>query len=543
MPRHLFIHSQNETHVKPLVKLFRMLGCALVLCSLAWTQTPAEQLFRQAHAAERAGEIARAYLLYAQAAAADPANLSYWERAQALRPVASLLNASPPQSSGPAKAPEIDPTLFGTVTENDLDLARKPLPPPELKSVPGRRDYDLTGDSKSLWEQVSATLQLKVMFDPAYQPTRPFRFQLTAADYRDTLRGLEAATDSFLTPVSDRLILIANDTTQKRTEFERTAAIVIPFTETDSVQELQEIATSVRGILDTQRLMVDTTRRLILIRDRVTKVRLAQKLFEDLMRPKPQVAIEVEILTTSSSSSLSYGVSLQTAFPLVSFSTKPNLLHSIPSGFTNFAGIGGGASLLGFGIASARIFASMAKGNSESILRSEVVALDGQPSTLHIGDKYPLVTNTYIGNTSGGGQVFTPPPTFNFEDLGLVLKVTPRIHGPDEVSLDIDAEFKLLGSSTIDGIPVIASKKYESKVRVSTGEWAILAGLMTASEARTITGLPILSLIPLFRSNSINRDSGETLIVLKPHILVLPPTETATWKAWCGSETRLPSEM
>jgi len=49
-------------------------------------------------------------------------------------------------------------------------------------------------------------------------------------------------------------------------------------------------------------------------------------------------------------------------------------------------------------------------------------------------------TNGYFGSTTGTGQVFAPPPTINFEDLGLVLKVTPHVHGVDEVSLDIDAE-------------------------------------------------------------------------------------------------------
>jgi general secretion pathway protein D len=382
-----------------------------------------------------------------------------------------------------------------------------------------------------------------VIFDTAYQPVPALRLQLTGADYRDALRSLEAATNSFLTPVSQRLIFVANDNPGKRTEFESTAAVVIPFPETISVQELQEISTGVRGTLDMTRLMVDTQRHLILVRDRVTKVRLAEKLLQDLLRPRAQVAIEVEILTTDQSSALSYGLSLQSSFQLVNFSTKKNLLSSIPSGVANFMTFGGGASLLGFGVTNAELFASVSKASASTVLNSEIVALDGLPSTLHVGDKYPLVTNSYIGNTSGGGTVFTPPPTFTFEDLGLVLKVTPHIHGADEVTLDIDAEFKLLGATSVDGIPVISSRKYESKTRVMTGEWAVLAGLMSSSEARTITGIQILSMIPLLRKNDINKDYGQTLIVLKPHLLIPSPSESPTWRAWSGTETKLPSVL
>ena len=510
-----------------------------MLATLAWGAVNAEQLYEQARKAEHAGQTVRAYLLYAQAAAADPSNLVYWERAQALRPMASLLKETQPADA----LAKLDSTLFCRITDEELDQARKPLPPAVLKATPGRQHFDLKGDSKAVWEQVAAALHLMVIFDTAYQPVPALRFQLDDADYRDTLRALEAATNSFLTPVSDRLIFVANDNAGKRTEFESTAAVVIPFPETISVQELQEISTGVRGTLDMTRLTVDTQRHLILVRDRVTKVRLAEKLFQDLLRPRAQVAIEVEILSTDRSSSLSYGLSLQSSFPLVNFSSKTNLLNTIPSGFTNFLTFGGGASLLGLGVTNAQLFATVAKANASTILSSEIVALDGQPSTLHVGDRYPLVTNTYIGNTSGGGTVYTPPPTFNFEDLGLVLKVTPHIHGIDEVTLDINAEFKLLGAAAVDGIPIISSRKYESKTRVMNGEWAVLAGLMTSSEARTITGIPILSIIPLLRKNDVNTDHGETLIVLKPHLLILPPSETATWRAWSGTETKLPSVL
>jgi general secretion pathway protein D len=508
------------------------------MASLAWASDKAEQLFKEAQKAERDGQITRAYVLYAQAAAADPTNFSYWERAQALRPIASLMMRDTPHALD-LPQDQMDRTLFGSIAERDLDQARKPLPPPQLKIAAGRQDFDLQGDSKSLWEQVAKRLNLLVLFDTQYQPTRQFHFELSNADYHETLLALEAASNSFLMPVSERLIFVAHDTTQKRTEFEANVAVTIPFPETITVQELQEVATSVRGTLDMQKMMVDTQRHLILMRDRVTKVRLAEKLFQDLMRPRAQLAVDVEILVTDKSSSLNYGLTTPTAFPLVSFIANKYLTSAIPAGFTSFLAFGGGASLLGLGVTSAQLFANVSKSNSTTILSSQMVAIDGQASTLHVGDKYPLVTNQYIGG--GGtttGQVYTPPPTFTFEDLGLVLKITPRIHGTDEVSLDVDAEFKVLGSTQVDGIPVISNTKYASKVRLRGGEWAVLAGLMTTSEARTISGIPGLSLIPLLRSNTVTKDDGQTLIVLKPRIQILPPTEFPTFRAWSGTETK-----
>jgi general secretion pathway protein D len=504
--------------------------------------TPAEQLFHQAQKAEHDGEIVKAYLLYAEAAAADPTNADYWARAQALRPAASLVDASPPKAAE-FPSDKIDRTLFGHIGVADLEAARKPLPPPRLAAAEGRRDYDLQGDSTSLWQQVAAALHLQVVFDAAYQPTHAFRFELTGADYRDALRALQAATNSFLVPISQRLIFIANDSTQKRAEFEPTVALAVPFPETLSVQELQEIATSIRGALDSQKLMVDTTQHLILIRDKVTKVRLAQKLLQDLLRPRAQVSIEVEILTTDVSSSLNYGLSLPTSFPIASFLSRTNLANYIPSGFSTFLAFGGGASLLGVAITNAQLFATVTNSNSESIYKAQVTAVDGLPASLHVGEKYPIMTSGYFGNTSSSGTVYTPPPTINFEDLGLVIKVTPHVTGVDQVTLDLDAEFKLLGATSANGIPVVENTQYQSKVDVATGEWAVLAGLMSAQEAKTITGLPIISRIPFLRNTTITKDQGATLIELQPHVTIAPPSDTPAWRAWAGSETRTPPEL
>jgi len=496
------------------VKLCASIVFLLIAAGLAGAASQAEQLFHQAQKAERDGEIVKAYLLYAEAAAADPTNIDYWARAQALRPAASLVDASPPKLPD-FPSDKIDRTLFGSITGAELEEARKPLPPTQLQAEPGRRDYDFRGDSQALWVQVADALHLKILFDADYKPTRPFRFELANADYRDVLHALESSTGSFLVPISQR-------------------------------QELQEVATSIRGVLDSQKLTVDTAQHLILIRDKVSKVRLAEKLLADLLRPRAQVTIDVEILATDLSSSLSYGLSLPTSFALSSFVNRPNLTNAynfFSSSFSTFLAFGGGASLLGLGVTNAQLFASVTNSSSKSVYHAQVVAVDGLPATLHVGEKYPIITSGYFGNTSGSGTVYSPPPTISFEDLGLLIKVTPHVTSVDEVTLDLDAEFKLLGATTSDGIPIVANTQYQSKVDIMTGEWAVLSGLMTSQEAKAITGLPILSYIPLFRQNTITKDQGATLIVLKPHVTIAPPSAGAAFRAWAGTETRMPPEL
>ncbi len=485
--------------------------------------------------------------------------MTYWSHAQALRPIASMAQpgigplvsgksetpSGSPEAGERPKASEIDPAVVGSISEWDIvDAKRHPLPPRELRAAPGRKDFDLRGDSKSLFEKVASAFDLLAVFDAAYQTGQVIHFVVTDVDYRDALRLLQEATSSFVVPVADRLILVANDSPQKRTELESTAATVIPVPEPVSIQEVQEIATGVRGTLEIQRLIVDSARRMVLVRDRVWKVRAAEVLFHDLMRAKPQVAIDIDFVSVDRTNSKTWGIDLPTQFPLVSFggiiNGRPkNLLSAIPAGFARFLTFGAGASFMGLGLTDATLFAMATRSTSTTLLQSEVVSSDGQPVSFHVGQKYPIVTGLYIGGgPASASSGFVPPPQFNFEDLGLLLKITPHVHGTEEMTLEVSAEYKLLGASSINGIPVISSRKFESKLRLVNGEWAVLAGLVDESDVKAITGIPGLMAIPLLRKNSHDQSHSETMIVLKPHLLNLPPTEASTAIDWIGTETR-----
>lgn len=526
--------------------------CALLLVlwvTPSYAAEPPSELARQARQAERKGDALKAYLLYSQAAAADPKRPEYWMRSQALRTRAlqqapRIPAAFAQVSSKTAASPSVEPPAeLPEATPDDLKEARQPLAPPQLEARPVVLDFDLNGDAKSLFEQVLKAYGLDQVFDADYQPGTPFRFRLQQVDFRTAIRALEAATSSFLVPLSDKLCMVYKDTQQKRNEAEPMMAVSVSLPNTVTVQEAQELGRAVQQVLEMRRVAIDNGTRTVVMRDTVSKVRTAQKLYAQLVQLRSQVMVEVEILDVQSRYETNYGLSLPTSTGLAFFGGKAgfNLLPGVPGGFTKFLSFGGGLSTAALAVADARLFANFTRSNSQSLFRAAIRSVDSQAATLHVGDKYPLITQQYIGSASGVSPL-AAPPTFNFEDLGLTLKVTPRIHSAEEVSLQVEAEFKLLGSGSYNGIPVIANRKFASVIRLRAGEWAVMAGLMSQAEAHSVSGIAGLGRIPvlsaLLNQTSRSREDGQVLVVIKPHILDAPPLEGSTRALFTGSEGR-----
>lgn len=759
----------------------------LVACVVHAADTTAERLAKEGAKAEKSGETVRAYLLYAQAAAADRRNPSYWARAEALRPMAEAQSTSKlptPELTEPPKPRRGGPELFGTFTAEDLDALERMADPPRLQPSTAIKTFSLRGDAKALFEQVAREFGYTVIFDKDYNPTGTVRFNVAEMGYREALHALEEATNSFIVPISDKAMMVAQDTQQKRTDLENDEAVAIPIPQRTSVQDAQELLTLVQQAFEIRRAVVDPQRRMVFLRDRASKVEAARMVLNQMSAGKPQVSIEVEFISSALSSSLSLGLSLPNSFPIVDFGRVLNSNPFVPTGFLRFLTFGGGRTFFGIGITDAQLFATASRASATTLLHSTIVASDGQPASLHVGDKYPIVTAGYLGygnlpgNGNGGtttgvisttpyadiassavsttgnmklivnsvevpflvnpatnnvigvetiinslqagvfastvergtnnkplsmaliangigitsiqlvddpdgakinlmkdpsvlsaitvdindatqtqasttgtlsltvndktfpitldttknnlnglrdainaaqagvtasvllsnvntgsvfmqvvadskdtttlqlyedpsgantalltrtdevnqigsaigstngsstttqntsnignlGSVYTPPPTFTFEDLGLVMKITPFVHNAEEVSLDVEAEFKTLGAGSYNGVPVISTRKFQGKVRLKSAEWAVVAGLVTDSQSRSISGIPGLMHLPglgvVLRDNDRSRDQTNVLIVIKPRITSLPPSESSTKPIWVGSETR-----
>lgn len=505
---------------------------ALAVCLIG--ASAAGRLLKEGRIAEKEGRYGAAYLLYSQAYALDPGNGEYKARADAVRRQGILqLEVEPKGMEGGTEAAQ-EP-LPG-IDEEDLKEAEEMLPPPVLVGVADRHSFKLNAPVKELWEKVLKPYALEAVFDADLTEGKPIKFELENADWRTAVRALETVTGTFIVPLGDRLGIVVKETVQKRSEMERHMTVTVQFPQTLTPQELQEAVQAVRSAFDIQKFGVDNGRGLVLLKDRASRVKPAAELFKQLMEHRAQVLLEIDIVNLGATSSLRLGMQLPTSFPIVNLSSAWGNSPTVPTAVGNILTFGSGKWMFGLGLSGAELFASMTEGEGAIVARSQVLAVNGQAASVHFGDRYPMQTQSYLATTSTGS--YRPPPQIQFEDLGLVLKATPYVHGSEEMTLDVEAEFKLLAGTSLNGIPVISNRKLQSRVRMKFGETAVVAGLTGGASRKSMSGLPGLIALPPFRTNDRSEESADLLLTIRPRLTALPPSETEVRPIWAGTETR-----
>lgn len=520
--------------------------------------SPKEQaaaLAKKAKKAAKSSEQANAYLLYSEAAALQPANKKLKEKMATLQSRAALQSKPVPAESSDADPAPDEPDLarpilapedlFDSLTAREFARARQPQGPPELKARPGTQDFDTVGTARTLFDQVARRFGLDTVYDGDYPPAgRQIRFRISGIDYREALHDLEAMTNSFVIPLSSRLFMVAQDTAQKRNDLEQTIALSIPVPPALTTQELTEIAQAVKQATNIDKMAWDTVQSEVVIRDRISRALPAQALFQQLLSWRPEVLIEVEFLEVTDSDIINYGFNVTNQFPAIYLGQIMNNVVTFPSGLTALLSFGGGKTLIGLGVAQAQAMFNESVSNARTLYRAQVRSVNGQPATFHVGEKYPVITQQYAGALPAGttGQVYAPPPSFTFENLGAEVKVTPHVHGVDGVTLAVETSFELLAGTAVNSIPIIARRQLNTQVRLLDGEWAVVAGMLSPTDSKAVSGFWGLARIPLignlFRQTTKDKERENLLIAIRPHLLSLPPDQIVTPKVRVGTETR-----
>lgn len=499
----------------------------VTVCALAAADPSAQALAHAASKAQNSGQLVRAYLLYAEAAARDPNNASYRMNRDGLKPLANLLT-----KNGVEKEPTREELLSGVPPESeepippldweDRQEIQKLQPPPKLITTPGQHSFHSRTNERDLFNTVAAAYGLKVVFDPLFDPQPRVVFDIENVAAQPALEALTETTNTFLFPLSSNTIFVARDTQQKRDEYEPQIAVTVLLNDVEDTKVTTEAANAVRQAFDLRHIGFDTSARAVVIRDKMSRARAARALLESLIRPPAQVALDVQILTLDDQSNLRYGVSLPSTVPLINFGGIISQgIVAVPTGFLNFMTFGGGRTLFGIGVTNAQVFATASQSTAHSIYDATLVVSSGQTAQMHVGDKFPIATSLYTGASQLQNPFYGPLPQIQQVDLGILIKVKPELHPDGDISMDIHAEYQALGARTFNTVPEILVRQFEGNVRLHKGDVAILAGLNTQTSGVTKTGVVGLSQIPavgdLFSDVNRTHANSQTLMVVKPH--------------------------
>ncbi len=137
-----------------------------------------------------------------------------------------------------------------------------------------------------------------------------------------------------------------------------------------------------------------------------------------------------------------------------------------------------------------------------------------------------IIINT-AGLSTPSLAVQTPYPGSQYEDIGIKVKATPRVHPGGDVTLELSIEIKSLTGSSLNNIPVITNRSYQQTIRVKEDETTLLSGLIDHEESMAISGIPGLALIPgaglLMGTRNPMKSDTQLLILITPRLARVVP--------------------
>lgn len=172
--------------------------------------------------------------------------------------------------------------------------------------------------------------------------------------------------------------------------------------------------------------------------------------------------------------------------------------------------------------------------DSDILSAPSVTTINNHEATIQMKDVYPWA-EPEVSTTDAVSQVSW---SVNFEETGIMLKVTPTISENGKIVLDLqpevsektdDYEITLQPTGTdpiVYTIPIVATRQAKTKVVVGSGETLIIGGLIKNKEIEGETKIPFLGDIPyigyLFKSQKKTRDKTELVIFVSPTIINTP---------------------
>jgi general secretion pathway protein D len=244
----------------------------------------------------------------------------------------------------------------------------------------------------------------------------------------------------------------------------------------------------------------------------------------ELDRPVPQVLIKCLIAEVTHDRSDDLGVD----FSVLNLSR--GLTAGVNNGNIGSAVAGGGLAVnLVESQITTTLHALAVADKLDVLSRPYILTSDNQEANILVGQDVPFVSS--IRYDVNNNPIITP----QYQDVGIILDVTPHINADGLVVMDVNPEISSQSTSSVNisgsasspvNAPVFNSRSASTHVAVRDGDTIVIGGLMQDMKTQTVNKVPILGDIPylglLFQRDQVTKTKSELLIFLTPHVAQVP---------------------
>jgi general secretion pathway protein D len=362
---------------------------------------------------------------------------------------------------------------------------------------------------------------VSVVFDPQFRDQR-VSIDLKGAAFEDALNSVSASTRNFYRVTAPRTITVIPDTPAKRREYEEEIVRTFYLSNAD----LKETMDLLRVVIDARRIAPTAATNALTIKDTPERIAAAARVIAAIDKARPEVIIDVELLEVDRTRLREYGLQIASpGSPGIDGAADVNRdnytlrdLRSLTQSdvlLTNLPGL----------------YYRLLKtdSNTRTLANPQLRTSEGMPAQARFGERVPI-PSTQFAPLAAGGINQQPITSFNYENIGVNIDITPRTHHDDEVSLALKVSVSNISGTGFGGLPTFGNREISTVIRLRDGETNMLAGLIRDDERRVLEGVPGLSDLPLvgrlFAFNRKETQETDIVLTLTPRIIrVLELTE------------------
>jgi len=263
------------------------------------------------------------------------------------------------------------------------------------------------------------------------------------------------------------------------------------------------------------------TNSIIVVGDKI-QIDTIATIIDALDIPKEQVYVKVRILEISNKKAsqigLDYGIIGGVANSSGLYSMSANL--GGPAVAIDTGALGLTMPTLTKGLAlGATLDLLETEGAAKKLSEPSILCINNTESSIYVGKTESVITQSTVGaNTTDLNK-----NTYSRQDIGLTLKVKPRIDNDNKVSLNVKTVIEDVLPGSQVGLPTTTKRDIDTTTIVRNGQSIIIGGLIRDNKDISISKVPFLGDIPilgaLFRHTNESMDKATLVIVLTPYIV------------------------